>query len=73
MTGQQTLTAARRRAEQLRAVIRTHDYRYYVLDRPTIADAEYDRLFGELARLEAAHPEIITPDSPTERVAGAPL
>ncbi len=73
MTRQQTLTAARRRAEQLRAAIRTHDYRYYVLDRPTISDAEYDRLFGALVRLEAAHTELVTPDSPTERVAGAPL
>ena len=70
---QQPLTAARRRAEQLRDVIRQHDYRYYVLDQPAISDAEYDRLFGELVRLEAAHPELVTPDSPTQRVAGAPL
>jgi DNA ligase (NAD+) len=67
------LIAARRRAEQLRAAVRTHDYRYYVLDQPTISDAEYDRLFQELVRLEAAHPEVVTPDSPTQRVAGAPL
>lgn len=69
----QKLTAARRRAEQLRAAIRSHDYRYYVLDRPAISDAEYDRLFQELVRIEAAHPEVVTPDSPTQRVAGAPL
>jgi DNA ligase (NAD+) len=67
------LTPARRRAERLRAAIRAHDYRYYVLDRPTISDAAYDRLFQELVRLETAHPEIVTPDSPTKRVAGSPL
>jgi DNA ligase (NAD+) len=65
--------AARHRAEQLRASIGEHDFRYYVLDRPTISDAEYDRLFAELVRLEAAHPELVTPDSPTQRIAGAPL
>lgn len=63
----------RRRIERLRAFIRQHDYRYYVLDRPAISDAEYDRLFAELVGLEAAHPELATPDSPTKRVAGAPL
>jgi len=68
-----TPAAARRRAEQLRASIRLHDYRYYVLDRPTISDAEYDRQFQELVRLEAVHPALRTPDSPTQRVAGAPL
>jgi DNA ligase (NAD+) len=57
----------------LRAAIRAHDYRYYVLDRPSVSDAKYDRLFAELARLETAHPELVTPDSPTQRVAGAPL
>jgi DNA ligase (NAD+) len=70
---QPTLTAARHRAGQLRTAIRQHDFRYYVLDRPTISDAQYDRLFAELSRLEAAHPELVTPDSPTQRVAGAPL
>ena len=73
VTRRQTLTAARRRADELRAAIRRHDYRYYVLDRPTIADAQYDRLFAELVRLESAHPQLITPDSPTQRVAGTPL
>ncbi|MGE0463093.1 MAG: NAD-dependent DNA ligase LigA [Vicinamibacterales bacterium] len=68
----QTSPAARRQAERLRAAIRAHDHRYYVLDRPTISDAAYDRLFRQLVRLEAAHPEIVTPDSPTQRVAGAP-
>lgn len=73
MNQQQAPTAARRRAEQLRAAIRQHDHRYYVLDRPTISDAQYDRLFAELVRLEAAHPDLVTLDSPTQRVAGAPL
>lgn len=61
----------RRRAEELRAEIRRHDHLYYVLDRPEITDAEYDRLFRELVSLEEAHPELVTPDSPTQR-AGAP-
>jgi DNA ligase (NAD+) len=73
VTRRQPPTAAGRRAEQLRDVIRQHDYRYYVLDQPAISDVEYDGLFEELARLEAAHPELVTPDSPTQRVAGAPL
>ncbi len=61
------------RIEKLRREIRRHDYLYYVLDRPKIADAAYDRLFRELERLEEAHPRLVTPDSPTQRVAGAPL
>ena len=60
-----------RRIGELRHVIREHDYRYYVLDRPTISDARYDRLFAELVALEGAHPELVTGDSPTQRVAGA--
>ncbi len=62
----------RARIEALRQTIREHDYRYYVLDAPAIADAEYDRLMAELQALEAEHPEWITPDSPTQRVAGQP-
>src|SRR5713101_188174 len=64
---------ARQRAETLRRDIETHNYRYYVLDAPTIPDAEYDKLFGELVELEAAYPELVTPDSPTQRVGGMPL
>jgi DNA ligase (NAD+) len=60
------------RAAELRAQLAEHDYRYYVLDAPTIPDAEYDRLMAELRALEAAHPELITPDSPTQRVSGTP-
>ncbi len=60
-----------RRVESLREQIRYHNYRYYVLDEPVISDAEYDALMRELRDLEAAHPELVTPDSPTQRV-GAP-
>jgi DNA ligase (NAD+) len=60
-----------RRVEALREQIRYHNYRYYVLDEPAISDAEYDALMRELRALEAAHPELVTPDSPTQRV-GAP-
>lgn len=60
------------RVDWLREQIRYHDYRYYVLDEPEISDAEYDRLFRELEQLEAAYPELITPDSPTQRVSGTP-
>ncbi len=61
-----------RRAEELRAQLREASYRYYVLDAPTLSDAEYDRLFRELEELEKAHPELATPDSPTQRVGAAP-
>jgi DNA ligase (NAD+) len=64
-------TAANARALQLREEIAQHDYRYYILNEPAVPDAEYDRLMTELRELEAAHPELITPDSPTQRVAGA--
>jgi DNA ligase (NAD+) len=59
------------RAEALRAQLHHHDYCYYILNRPEIDDAEYDRLFAELKALEAAHPQLIAPDSPTQRVGGA--
>jgi DNA ligase (NAD+) len=59
-------------AAELRATIDDANYRYYVLDAPTIEDAEYDRLLRELTELEAAHPELATPDSPTQRVGAAP-
>lgn len=60
------------RVRQLRAEIARHDYRYYVLDAPEVPDAEYDRLMRELRDLEAAHPELVTPESPTQRVSGSP-
>jgi DNA ligase (NAD+) len=59
--------------EQLRRALHEHAHRYYVLDEPTIADAEYDRMFQELQAIEAQHPELLTPDSPTQRVGGRPL
>jgi DNA ligase (NAD+) len=58
------------RAAELRAQLHHHAHRYYVLDAPEIPDAEYDRLFQELQAIEAAHPELLTPDSPTQRVGG---
>ena len=59
--------------EALRAQLHHHAHRYYTLDAPEIPDAEYDRLFRELQALEAAHPELLTPDSPTQRVGGKVL
>ena len=60
------------RAAELRRLIAEHDHRYYVLDAPTISDAEYDALFRELVALEAGHPALAVPDSPTQRVGGQP-
>ncbi|MGB9736759.1 NAD-dependent DNA ligase LigA [Chloroflexus sp.] len=60
------------RINELRTLIRRYDYHYYVLDDPIVSDAEYDALMNELRALEAAHPELITPDSPTQRVSGIP-
>ena len=59
--------------EALRREIDEHNHRYYVLDEPVVSDAEYDRLMKELSALEEAHPDLITPDSPTQRVGAAPL
>ena len=61
------------RAAELRRTLQHHSHRYYVLDAPEIPDAEYDRLFQELQSIEVAHPELRTPDSPTQRVGGAVL
>ncbi|MEJ2060537.1 MAG: NAD-dependent DNA ligase LigA, partial [Gammaproteobacteria bacterium] len=61
------------RIEELRDLIDYHNYRYYTLDDPVIADAEYDRLLRELQELEERHPELVTPDSPTQRVGAKPL
>ncbi len=61
-----------RKLETLRDKIRYHEHRYYVLDDPEISDAEFDRLMDELIALEAEHPELITPDSPSQRVGGQP-
>src|SRR6202795_3655853 len=59
-------------SETLREKIRHHEYRYYVLDDPELSDADFDKLMNELKRLEAEHPKLITPDSPTQRVGGKP-
>jgi DNA ligase (NAD+) len=64
------MATARERVKVLREQIAHHDYRYYVLNDPEVPDAEYDRLAAELKALEAAHPELVTPDSPTQRVSG---
>ena len=62
-----------KRIEELRAEIRRHDYLYYVENMPAVSDREYDKLFAELKELEAQHPELVTADSPTQRVSGEPL
>ncbi len=62
-----------KKIEQLRSEIREHDYLYYVRNEPKITDRQYDELFAELKRLEQANPQLITPDSPTQRVSGRPL
>src|SRR5574337_1696684 len=66
-------SALHRQAEELRRLIRRHQYLYYVLDRPEITDAEFDRLFQHLQQIEQAYPELITVDSPTQRVGGRPV
>jgi len=65
--------AEQARAKTLREALERHNYLYYVLDQPEITDAEYDALFRELVRLEQAHPELASPDSPTQRVGAKPL
>ena len=61
-----------RRAEELRAELRRHEHLYYVLDAPKISDAQYDALMNELKAIEAAHPDLLAADSPTQRVGGKP-
>lgn len=68
-----TLAEARKRHAELVAEIRRHDHAYYVLARPEISDFEYDRLYQELLDLEKQFPELVTPDSPSQRVGGAPV
>ncbi len=67
------LETTRQRIEKLRELINYHNYRYYVLDSPEISDAEYDQLMRELVRLEEQYPELITSDSPSQRVGAAPV
>ena len=73
MEKKMSLEEAKKEIEKLREEIRYHDYRYYVLNDPVITDEEYDRLFRRLQELEEMFPELVTPDSPTQRVGGAPL
>src|SRR6516162_7535167 len=61
------------RAAELRRLIDHHNYQYYVEDRPEISDKEFDLLLKELEKIEADHPELATPDSPTRRVGGQPI
>src|SRR6516164_6606440 len=68
-----TSNEARTRHAQLADEIRQHDHAYYVLAQPTISDQDYDRLYHELLDLEAKYPELVTPDSPSQRVGGQPL
>ncbi|HEY3189107.1 MAG TPA: NAD-dependent DNA ligase LigA, partial [Solirubrobacteraceae bacterium] len=68
-----TATEVATRVEELREQLRYHGYRYYVLDDPEIEDDAYDALLDELRRIEAEHPELVTPDSPTQRVGGEPV
>lgn len=70
--GEGPLGEARREIEDLKAEIRRHDYLYYVVSQPEIADGEYDRLFERLKELEVSHPELVTPDSPSQRVGAEP-
>ena len=67
-----TFDSARRRADELRAELRRHEHLYHVLDRPEIGDEEFDALMLELRRIEEEHPELITADSPSQRIGGAP-
>src|SRR5882762_2120887 len=68
-----TLNEARNRHAKVIEEIRHHDHAYYVLAQPSISDQEYDRLYHQLLDLEKAFPELITPDSPSQRVGGQPL
>src|SRR6202451_2554320 len=63
---------AAKQIDKLREELRRHEYLYYVQDEPEISDVKFDRMMKELQELEAAHPELVTPDSPTQRVGGAP-
>src|SRR6185295_14693583 len=65
--------SAAARVRELRKQLEHHNYRYHVLDDPEVSDAEYDRLMQELKAIEAANPDLITPDSPTQRVGAMPV
>ena len=67
------MTPIAKHAEELRQQINHHNYLYYVEAKPEISDREFDRLLDELKKIEAEHPELVTPDSPTQRVGGEPI
>lgn len=71
--GRKDMEDIRKKAARLRESLHRHNYLYYVLDEPEVSDAEYDRLMRELMRLEAEHPDLVVPDSPTQRVGAPPL
>src|SRR5437588_7679919 len=71
--GETTMPSIAQRAEELRRLLTYHNYKYFVEAQPEISDQEYDRLVKELEKIEEAHPELITPDSPTRRVGGQPI
>lgn len=73
MTSKKSLDEVFKQLDELRREIDEHNYRYYILESPTVSDAEFDRLFNKLQKLEQAHPELLTPDSPTQRVGSAPV
>src|SRR5664279_5741457 len=70
--GEMSKAQAEKRIEELRTELRRHEHLYYVMDAPAISDTEYDALMNELKRIETEHPELLTPDSPTQRVGGKP-
>ena len=70
--GESVAKDAEKEIEKLRNEIRYHEHRYYVLDNPDISDLEFDKLMKRLQDLEAEHPELVTPDSPSRRVGGTP-
>ena len=65
-------SSAEKQIEKLREELRRHEFLYYVQDDPEISDVKFDRMMAELQKLETDHPELVTPDSPTQRVGGAP-
>lgn len=69
----ESLTEAQERIETLKTLLNRYSYEYYVLDKPSISDKEYDQQYQELEKLEKAHPELITTDSPTQRIGGTIL
>src|SRR5579863_6786086 len=72
MSAKTSAADPRKEADKLREAIRHHEHQYYVLDQPEISDTEYDGLIRRLQAIEAEHPDLVTPDSPTRRVGGKP-